>query len=66
MGSTRGQIAYECHMTTKFGKKNPWMYSIVGVEGHQWSSRVNQIPIAHKRPKPANVGNAALALEQEK
>ena len=64
MGSSTGQIAYECAMVTKFGMKNP--FALLGSRVMQWSSGVNQKAIAQKCLKPENVANVALALEQEK
>ena len=43
-GSTRGQIAQECPMATKFGRKNPWpeCNALVGSKVMQGSAGVNQ------------------------
>ena len=40
-GSTRGQIAQECPMATKFGRKNPWpeCNALVGSKVMQGSTR---------------------------
>ena len=44
LGSSRGQFAWQCHMATKFGGKNPWpkCNALLGSKVMQGSSRVHQ------------------------
>ena len=61
-GSTMGQIAHECPMATKFGRKNSWLEcnTLTGLKVMQGLSGVNQRANVQKCIRPPNVVNVAF------